>query len=274
MKIMVLGDCHGNTPWTTNVVKHAARHKVKKIIQCGDFGLWDHFSEGVTFLDALNEQLRRDGTKLYAVGGNHENWLRWNWYIENNPKTDEGFTILRSHIFLIPKTMHWSWQGKQFAAAGGAVSIDKDRRLKLQEETGPDTLFWWDEQLLDCHVDAFPDKKVDYLFTHDCSNATPWRGRLKPDFESQMHRQRIDAVLKKSRPSVHFHGHMHTKYDWMNRTGGDNWTQTYGLECDGMFWSWGILDLATDEFVFVPNIPRVEPKEIEKETILEGEVCQ
>lgn len=256
MKVMVLGDIHGNTPWAERVVKHAKRHSAKKIIQVGDFGLWDHWPDGVKFLDTLNEALRRDGVKLYAVGGNHENWVRWNWYIENNPKTEDGFTMLRSHILIMPKTFQWEWAGKVFAAAGGAVSIDKDRRLREEKVTGPNTLFWWDEQLKDADVDSIPERKVDYLFTHDCSNKTPFRARMKPDFESQIHRQRIDRVLERTAPEMHFHGHMHTKYDWMNMHNsivGAHWTQTYGLECDGMYWNWGILDVSTNHFVFAPH---------------------
>jgi hypothetical protein len=259
MKIMVIGDLHGETPWATRIIKNARRHGAKKAIVVGDFGLWDHFEEGVRFLDSLNDSLRHDGVKLYAVGGNHENWVRWNWYVENNPQDQYGFTYLRSHIMLMPKVFQWDWEGKRFGSAGGAVSIDRDWRLAREKESGlgPNTLFWWDEQFTDKDLAEYPTRKVDYLFTHDCSNSTPWRNRLKPDFESQMHRQRIDGVLKKARPEMHFHGHMHTKYDWMNLVGDNHWTQTYGLECNGMFWNWGILDTDSDEFEFAP--PSVKP---------------
>lgn len=256
-KIAVVGDLHGNTRAAVRLAKVISRHKINKIVQVGDFGLWDHFDDGITFLDTLNEELRRTGAKVYAIGGNHENWLRWNWYVENNPTDKYGFTMLRTHIMIAPKTFHWSWEGKQFAAAGGAVSIDKEYRLHREKESGlgPNNLFWWDEQLLDTDVMAFPERKVDYLFTHDCSNATPFRNRIKPDMDSQIHRQRIDDVLRKCAPEIHFHGHMHTKYDWMNLTNGivgQHYVQTYGLECDGMFWNWGSLNLSTDEFVFAP----------------------
>jgi predicted phosphodiesterase len=255
MQIMVLGDTHGNTPDAVRAVKHARRHGAKKIIQVGDFGLWDHFADGVTFLDTLNEALRAEGVKLYAVGGNHENWIRWNWYVDNNPKDQYGFTILRSHIRIAPKVFTWQWEDKKYAMAGGAVSIDSAWRRMEQEK--PNTLWWEDEQLRDEDVAAIVPEKMDYLFTHDCSNATPWKRRLKPDFDSQIHRQRIDGVLAKWAPEIHFHGHMHEKYDWVNMVNtyvcGPYWTQTYGLECDGMFWKWGILDTETDTFDFAPS---------------------
>jgi hypothetical protein len=112
---------------------------------------------------------------------------------------------------------------------------------------------WWpQEQITDAEI-AGVRGPADYLFTHDCSNATPWRERLKPDFESQIHRQRIDTVLQEAKPKMHFHGHMHTKYDWHNRVGGDKWTHTFGLDMDGEFYCYGILDLETDTFAWRGN---------------------
>ena len=71
-------------------------------------------------------------------------------------------------------------------------------------------------------------------------------------------------------PEMHFHGHMHDKYDWMNLRNtivGAKHIQTYGLECNGRFWKWGILDTDAEEFTFAPNI--VPTKQIEAEQILE-----
>jgi hypothetical protein len=92
--------------------------------------------------------------------------------------------------------------------------------------------------------------KVDYLLTHDCSNRTPFYARLKPDLDSQIHRQKIDAILQATNPDKHVHGHMHNKFEWENYTGGDHYTSTYGLECNGDHWSWGVLDTEKDEFLF------------------------
>ena len=256
MRVLVLGDTHGNTKWALSAVDFARDHGIKIVVQCGDFGLWDHTEGGVKFLDVLNERLRLRGVKMYVVGGNHENWDRWDWYTANNPKDYHGFTYLRSHIRIAPKVHSWVWDGKKCLMVGGAVSIDKAWR-----KAG---VSWWaGEQLTHDQVLEAQDKgKVDYLFTHDCSNMTPWKSRLKPDFESQMHRQNIDDVLKATRPSLHFHGHMHEKYDWVNRVGGDDWTQTYGLQCDGMFDSWGILNIHTGDFQWRSQIYHAQQKAI------------
>lgn len=254
-KVLVLGDTHGNVNWATKAVRTAHRLGAKTIVQVGDFGLWDHKEDGVKFLDTLNQTLRHHGVKMRVVGGNHENWDRWDWYVENNPKDYHGFSFLRSHIRIAPKVHSWVWNGKRCLMVGGAVSIDKAWRKEGES--------WWaGEQLKDWQVDtAKVYTTTEYLFTHDCSNRTPWRSRLKPDLDSQMHRQKIDEVLSAVQPKVHFHGHMHEKYDWMNMVGDDKWTQTYGLECDGMYASWGLLDIDTGEFLW-PNELKADPLEL------------
>jgi predicted phosphodiesterase len=248
MKIMIVGDTHGNTVWLRDRIRQAHKYRLDKIIQVGDFGLWDHYDDGFAFLDTTNEELRKAGLKLYWVDGNHENHDRLKWYEKNNPKTQAGHVYIRSHILYIPRGLIWEWDGKRFAGVGGAYSIDKAYR-----KVG--TSWWAGEQLTDTQKNkivygGFRRDPVDYLFTHDCSASTPFQGRLKNDPESHAHRQKMDEVARSLRPSFWFHGHMHTKYEWMYPLdhSASHWAQVYGLECDGMFWSWGVLDTETDTF--------------------------
>lgn len=247
MRVIITGDVHGNTAFLNHVVNQAHKHGITKVVVCGDFGLWTHYEGGVRFIDTVNDNCRERGVQVYAIGGNHENWPHWNWFVENMPQDKYGFAMLRSHVLLAPRVHSWRWTSKRFLSVGGAVSVDRDYRTPGQS--------WWpEEQITDEEVD-FAIKtnpaRPDYLITHDCSNRTPFRDRLKPDLDSQIHRQRIDRVIDALVPKMHFHGHMHTWYDWHNWAGGSEWVQTYGLECDGMQESWGILDL--DENKFTPN---------------------
>lgn len=260
--MLIAGDTHGDLKSIEHKIEMAVKHGVQRIVVLGDFGLWWGF-EGVDFLDTINAKLKAANRQLFAIPGNHENHELWDALYEHGPKS-HGWAYARTHVLLAPKVLDFVWGGKQFMVAGGAVSIDKDYRLKYEREKG-EKIWSPNEQLTDAQVDEIlatrfnrlvskSAPRVDYLLTHDCSDRTPWHGRLKPDIDSQIHRQRIDKVLGAVQPKVHFHGHMHTRYDWMNRVSGDDYTQTYGLECNRDVDSWGILDLDTDEFTFASDL--------------------
>jgi hypothetical protein len=245
-----VGDTHGAARDVKDAVDRARDFQTDRIFILGDFGLWWGY-EGVAFIDDINEYARANNVHIFALPGNHENYDWWNATIRTAP-TSKGFAYLRTNVLLSPRVHTWTWAGKKFAVAGGAVSIDKDYRLEYERKKG--TPIWSpDEQLTDDEVHSFAGKgPVDYLLTHDCSNRTPFYARMKPDLDSQIHRQKIDKVLNYLTPGMHFDGHMHNKFAWVNFTGPEraHLTQTYGLECNGSWWSWGVLDTDTDEFLF------------------------
>lgn len=275
-RIMLMGDTHGNTQFAVNIVKRARKLGVKHVFVLGDFGLWDHEEGGFAFLDTLNEALRKEGVKLFAVPGNHENHDHWEWYIKNNPKRLDGWTYLRSHIFIAPKVHYFQWNHKKFLVVGGAVSIDWQWRLNVEATRGkPRSLYWDNETLTDDDMAKITTQKVDIMLTHDCSNRTPWKTRLKVDADSHDHRRKIDEALRRARPEIHFHGHMHERYEWENLVADDHWTSTYGLERDGMWYSWGVLDLETDKFVWHPlNAEELAEEEADEKALAEflGEI--
>lgn len=274
---MIVGDTHGNTKSFLNVLKEAGDRKITHVFVVGDFGLWTHEFGGHKFLDDINRYCIERDVHVFAIGGNHENWDHWNWYVKNNP-TSKGFAYVRSHVLIAPKIHTFTLAGKRFAVAGGAVSIDRDYRvarerggrfddgfgsLDVGRGTGPRTLWWPDEELTDQDVVKIQQTfgTADYLLTHDCSNFTHFRHRLKPDSASERHRHRIDKVIASVKPKVHFHGHMHTRYEWENTLShGDSafrnepWTgpvtKTYGLECDGDYYNWGVFETDTGDFAF------------------------
>ena len=256
-KIFVAGDWHGNTPWAVGLVKVAKKYGCTHIVQCGDFGIWTHVEEGVTYLDALNDACRKYGVKIYFVGGNHENWDHLEAWMKINPKNYTGNYVVRSHIFFIPDGNRWMWSGKWFMGVGGAVSVDKDWRLHAERtKYGPRTL-WWDQEQLDESVLFKLEQskvKTDYLFTHDCPTNAPFYNRMKDDPQSQMHRQLMDRLGKAVRPKMWFHGHMHDKYDGYDFPTYESHTKVYGLTRDTMQDNWGILDTATGDFKWQSDI--------------------
>lgn len=264
MRIMIQGDSHGTKEDIVPKIYKAGEWKLNHLLVVGDFGLWTHRADGHEFLDEINEAARINNLSVFAVGGNHENWDHWNWYCENHP-TAKGFALVRRRVLLAPKTHKWTWAKKSFIGAGGAVSIDKEDRIRAEKggqhydrtwgrmvdygaPSGPKTLWWPNEELLDADVDVVKEwGNADYLITHDCSNYTPWGHRLKPDLDSQIHRQRIDEVLKSVQPKMHFHGHMHEQYDWENEYSGGG-ARTIGLAAFRSPVSYGVLDVAEDRW--------------------------
>lgn len=253
---MVVGDTHGSVYSVKSKIDLAKKvGGIDRLMICGDFGLWWGY-DGVKFIDEINEYARANNVFIFALPGNHENYDWWNATVDVAP-TSKGFAYLRTHVLLSPRTHTWRWAGKQFAIAGGAVSIDKAWRIEKEKDS--DYPLWSrDEQLTDEEVNNLVAHmggiSTDYLFTHDCSNKTPFYGRFKADIDSEIHRRRIDKVLLGLRPRMHFHGHMHTQYEWMNFVGERNgepvYVQTYGLECNDDWHSWGVLDTETDTFMW------------------------
>lgn len=266
MKIMLAGDTHGDIRNVAHKIDAAKKvGGIQRIVILGDYGCWWGF-EGVKFIDECNELAKKNNLQIFAIPGNHECYDLWNSIVDTAQKTgatSHGWAYARTHVLLSPRVHAFKWGGKRFVVAGGAVSIDKQYRLEYQAKKGKQ-IWSPDEQLTDDEVGqaqryANEYDKIDYFLTHDCSNRTPWHGRLKPDPDSQMHRDKIDCILGVLSPTMHFHGHMHTRYDWMNlvavENGQPHYTQTYGLECNRDFWSWGVLNTETDEFVFGPDLP-------------------
>lgn len=283
IRIGLVGDTHGNVKDTVDVLNEMGARKITHVFQVGDFGLWTHYAEGQEFLDRVQATAEANDLTVFAIGGNHENWDHWNWFVNNMP-THKGFGMVRRRVLLAPKVHEFRLAGRQFVVAGGAVSIDKDARLiserggidpyngRRVQGTGDRTQYWPNEQLTEedvAVIEGVRIPKADILLTHDCSNFTHFHGRLKPDPDSENHRKRIDRVIAAVEPKVHFHGHMHMKYEWENTLShGDSaffdvWegpvTKTYGLEANpAAMWSgaksdgdwWGILETDTLEFAY------------------------
>lgn len=226
---LIVGDVHGDLSFTSKMNAMAKANDIETILQVGDFGIWDHYADGVDFLDALNDEAERFGVQWFFVPGNHENYDRLEWYEANAEKTLSGFTKIRDNIFYTGKVNKWVWDGVVFKAVGGAHSIDKAWRTPLKS--------WWPQETLNDNEFAESEAlgPTDVLLTHDCPTYAPFKHRLKNDPESHIHRQKIDEVVKHSQATVHFHGHMHDWYDYASPWGG----KIYGLECNDNAMEWG-----------------------------------
>lgn len=260
MKLLILGDTHGNTRWFVTVIKRAKELNVEWIIQLGDFGLWPGWA-GVRYLDDVNRALIEHNVNLIWLDGNHEDFNQLDALVKLQPKNDNGQTYIRSQILYSPRGCLWTMDNKKFMTVGGAVSIDKQWRTAGKS--------WWPQEQLteleefgivtramDRRQKGKPD--VDYLFTHDCHPLTPFT-HLINDPDSDAHRQKMKRIFNAVLPKMWFHGHMHAKYAWPLFHAApfdvsDDHTEVYGLECDGCTDSWGILDTETDRFKFASDL--------------------
>jgi len=253
MRCMIAGDIHGNWRHAVTLVHHAVTEHVQHIVVCGDWGFWANYHQGVAELDIVNEEARKANIIFNVVFGNHDDYDYLEFLEKYGARVNHGWMAARSNILYAPRVHSWKWDGKRFASLAGAVSIDKAARLDYQRRKGQ-KIWWEQEQIRDEDVASLArmgqGTKIDYFISHECSDRTPWNGRLKPDLDSQISRGKLDKALGHLRPDWHFHGHMHTKYEWENLTGDDHWTRTIGLDMDGTWDSWGILDTYTDEWAW------------------------
>ena len=276
MKILVHGDMHGDinaqsvagnvsvrmarqkNASSIKAVDHAVQHGCEWIIQVGDFGYWVGWS-GMVFLDRLNAALIDANIRFIWLDGNHESFDQLEIAVKYAPRNQAGQTFIRSNILYSPRGCAFTMDHKRFMTVGGAYSIDKQYR-KAGES-------WWpQETLTDNEVLGIVNNatarrqkgkpEVDYLFTHDCHPNTPFRARLKNDPESNIHRDKIKAVVSAVQPRFMFHGHMHTKYDWTLPHGvpfdpvEGPVTKVYGLSDGIENGSWGVLNTEDDSFMF------------------------
>lgn len=262
IKIMIVGDTHGEAEVVRNKIDYAKLEGgIERIVVLGDFGLWWGY-DGLMFIQDINDYARVKNIQIFAIPGNHENYEWWNSVVEHSPAKAHGWAYIASNVLLSPRVHDFVWGGKQFVVAGGAVSVDREFREEYRRKKGK-RIWSPDEQLSETEVDGLLATRfangahVDYLLTHDASNRTPFKNRLKPDIDSMIHRQRIDKVLAAVKPDYHFHGHFHERYEWDNPVYGDDsvhYVQTRGLECNNAYDSWGVLDLKTDEFLWASDL--------------------
>lgn len=265
MKLLFLGDTHGNTTWVDLVIETAHTHKVDWMIQVGDFGYWEHVKSGKHFLDETSKNLRAQDVQLVFIDGNHENHPMLRRRYGPSSATHEthpeyGFWKVRDNLFYAPRAHRWNWDGVKFMSMGGAYSVDK-QCMDHQYASGcvkgcPNCRVtgrsWWPEEATtDAEIDeGIEGGLVDVLITHDTPDGVqgaifgPPGGLDRQNRwpESRENRQRIKRLVTQTHPFALVHGHYHHRNTEMYRfaygDGGDElaWWETLieGLACDEM----------------------------------------
>jgi len=96
--VLVAGDWHGNGTWAATCCKLAKRHRCSRLLQLGDFGIWDR-NKTERYLNGLEAAAMLAGITVYAIGGNHENYDIVD-EIESGTADDDGCSMSAHHCSL------------------------------------------------------------------------------------------------------------------------------------------------------------------------------
>lgn len=256
MKILVIGDSHGNARFLKTVLSqaHDFDQKFEVVVQVGDFGIWPGW-EGEQFLDSVSAMTRRFETKFYFIPGNHEDYDRLDELEAQFP--DETFIQIRDELFYIPRGATWEWDGVKFGGLGGAISVDQAWRKKQEAETGQ-RIWWPQESVSGAHVTRLGTHRLDVLFTHDVPAGAEPVGhyKMRPDIDALTlpSKTLVAEACRNTNPTYALHGHWH---QWnYQQWGPDTYpTQVIGLDADvncekltDYLWAWGIYDTSDKVF--------------------------
>jgi len=212
MKILLLGDTHGNVEAIERAFRHAKKYDAERILQLGDFGFgWKSRQiEGGQIVDDFSYTVSNFtdhyGIEIDWLDGNHENHIDLN----DISLDKDGARTIAPGVRHLPRGYRFELGGRSFLAAGGAVSVDKKSRVPY--------ISWWPgEELSDADVMRCSGPPVDILLTHDVPLESiefnfPMIGSQEAEYDSYMNRKRISMIAKEATPKWLFHGHMHHFY--------------------------------------------------------------
>lgn len=248
MRVLLVGDTHGNTGWLERLVLPAAtRFDADAICQLGDFGIW---SESGAFLEAA----RCSPVPFFFIDGNHEDHR----ILARISKGSREPVDLGGSLTYMPRGATAVWGGVSVAFLGGAVSIDRRYRTEGR--------YWFAEEALSADdVAAVLRLDCQVLLTHDTPSGFPlplppvtnplWLSQL-PSCDA--HRDLLGVVVDGVRPEILVHGHYHRRWDirldrpWgscrvvgLSEDGSDPLDHMLLLDCDGG--TWEVSELTTIE---------------------------
>ena len=209
MRVLSLGDVHGNREFLLQFYKHyLPTVNCDVIVQVGDLTISWGGCDVEEFFDYLAELVRISGIPFYFIDGNHE---YFNVLFEKYLKGDtERFVEIRPNVFYIPRGFAWEWDGVRFMGMGGAYSFrGSDSKLMVN---------WFPQQEQASYADidrALGRGRVDVLFTHDVPKGTYHMTKLHEhhtDERCETVRRNLYAVAESCKPRINIHGHHHQQY--------------------------------------------------------------
>ncbi len=255
MKVLIVGDTHGNADWLSRYIYPVAMTvHADAVLVLGDFGAWEHTEAGVQFMNDCNRLAKAAQIPLYWLHGNHDKHSHTLAAYEPN---ERGFRPCRDWVFYIPQGHAWTWDGVDLRSFGGAYSVDKAWRLQQELNryannlrkanqrrlaTGAtsvvastdQTLWFPEEEMTDIEMDellAADSEPKQIVLSHDkpFSAKPKWNRKDLPG--CMANQLRLERALRAHQPDYWFHGHLHYFYvdNVQHRDGA---TTIIGLEPD------------------------------------------
>lgn len=241
MKVLAIGDTHGNTQAICNVAIPVARkNDCHTIIQCGDFGYWEHTQEGARFLNKVSKCLVREDREMFWFDGNHDNHPKlWRDYAPSGPY---GFCLIRPNLWYVPRGTVFKLGHVNCLALGGAFSIDKAWRISEEMQRRGHKPFsvhegdssakewatldvehtlWWPTEMVRFEdaqkaIANVKDTPIDIMFTHDVPDGVDVPGIHSSEKwkypETWQNRALLREVFDVAQPKLLVHGHYHVRY--------------------------------------------------------------
>ncbi len=195
MKILAVGDTHGNIWDMKRSFRIAKEYQCEEIHIVGDFGCFPNLPRCKEFLETVSFTAISENIRVSFTDGNHEN----HHFLRDRFKEN-------SDIFVLPG-IEWKYRGKywdKFVSFGGAYSIDKAYRTL--------GLDWFENETIS-EIDLYRlDKECDIMFSHDCPFGIDF-GFIKDDPNTISNRNALLAACEIVKPKILIHGHYHKFHD-------------------------------------------------------------
>ena len=237
MKTLIVGDLHGEWGRLNQLI---SKKKPDIILQCGDFGWWPSLDIRYPILYGRRQTwcskgIKPQGSRVYWCDGNHEEHTA----LSQTGSIKELYAGIhhasRGSTLVLPT-------GQTVLFAGGATSIDKDRRTPGRD--------WFpEENITNEELDRMlSHDRIDIVISHTCPDSFDLSDYIAEDYSSynkrlDANRVALDVVLEQYSPEFWFFGHWH-KF----MTGQYRDTKWVGLDYPGHGGRWWIaLDTLLDE---------------------------
>jgi len=243
MKLLILGDIHGEWRSANKLIKRAIKRypDITAIIQLGDLG--DHWVKGRYRYSRWNVE-QATNLPVHWLDGNHDNHAE----LLQNGMTPNPYLIYQ------PRGSVLKIDGYRMMFMGGATSPDKDWRIAAMNK-GHGPIWWPEESITRAQFDAAMqvDGPINAIFSHERPDCFHTSFADNPINVGKSDRIALEGIWEHFRPPFWFFGHYHKPEDGVHE--GTRWVQCPVVEPTSMP-RWTIWDGHAVELSWKKNCTR------------------